>query len=421
MLLNCSRERPRILFVTSHWPLAAAYGAQQRVLNIARLLARFGDLSFVIVPTEIEDKETLHRTKNEFEVRRIIRPIQVQPDKLFGKLVHRFQHEFNPAYMATDPHIVSESDRLALQELIQQHDLVWVHTIRTAHWFRMYRWPHSVLDVDDLPSRAYQSSAQLDSNPASRLANLRMAWIWHRREHTFEKRFDVLTVCSEEDRRYLNAQDKIHVIPNCSHMFAERPRTSPETPRIGFIGNCSFLPNEEGVTWFIREVWPTIRRKSPNAQLRLVGRASEGYLAKLGPGIVGLGWLEDPGEEIASWSAMIVPIKVGSGTRVKVAEGFARKCPVVTTTIGSFGYDVNHGKEVLLANAADDFALACLQLLSDFKLGEAMAERAYQRFLERWTWDLFENTVNTVIQECLSGSNPVLHDESQALLPLSLL
>ena len=55
--------------------------------------------------------------------------------------------------MATDPYVASEPDRAALQELIQQHDVVWVHTIRTAHWFRIYRWPHSVLDVDDLPSR----------------------------------------------------------------------------------------------------------------------------------------------------------------------------------------------------------------------------------------------------------------------------
>ena len=61
----------------------------------------------------------------------------------------------------------------------------------------------------------------------------------------------------------------------------------------------------------------------------------------------------------------IVPIKVGAGTRVKVAEGFARKCPIVATTIGAFGYDVNNGEEILLADRADDFASACLVLLSN--------------------------------------------------------
>ena len=257
------------------------------------------------------------------------------------------------------------------KQLIQQHDLVWVHTIRTANWFRIYRWPHSVLDVDDLQSSTHRSVAQSCVNPGSGLINLRRAWIWRRRERTFQERFDVMTVCSEDDRRYLGVRERIHVIPNGAHLLTVRPRAFSELPRIGLIGNCEFMPNEEGIKWFIRDVWALIKRQFPHVQLRLVGRRSDGYLTKLGPDIVGLGWLEDPGDEIATWSAMIVPIKVGSGTRVKLAEGFARKCPVVATTIGAFGYDVDNGEEILLADRADDFASACTLLLRNPQLGEA--------------------------------------------------
>jgi glycosyltransferase involved in cell wall biosynthesis len=149
-------------------------------------------------------------------------------------------------------------------------------------------------------------------------------------------------------------------------------------------------------------VWPKIKREFPLAQLRLVGRESRGHLTKLGPDIVGLGWLDDPGAEIASWSAMIVPIKVGSGTRVKVAEGFARGCPIVATTIGAFGYDAEHGKEFLLADGADDFAAACILLLNDPQLGAALSKSAYKRFLERWQWESFETTVGKVVQQCMA-------------------
>lgn len=416
MPLESAQDRLKILFVTSHWPLAAAYGAQQRVLNVARLLSRFGDTSFVIVPTEHEDEETVRRTRREFKVRRIIRPLPVAQGSPLGRLPQRFRHEFDPTYMATDPYVVSEPDRAGLQELIQQHDVIWVHTIRTANWFRIYRWPHSVLDVDDLPSRSYQSAAQSGGSSARRLFDLRMAWIWRRRERILPERFDVLTVCSEDDRRYLGRQEGIHVVPNCSQPLVVRPRSRPELPRIGFIGNCRFMPNDEGVKWFIGDVWPTIKREYPLAQLRLVGRGSEGYLTKLGPDIMGLGWLEDPGDEIASWSAMIVPIKVGAGTRVKVADGFARRCPVVATSIGAFGYDVENKKEVLLADRADDFASACILLLRTPDVGIALSERAHKRFLERWTWDSFENTVGTVIQECLARSNHVPRDSDAAAL-----
>jgi len=260
------------------------------------------------------------------------------------------------------------------------------------------------LDVDDLPSREYQSKAKSGANPLRQLLDLRMWWIWRRRERVLPKRFDVLTVCSEDDRSYLGRPEQIYVIPNGAHPLAAHARALAAPPRIGLIGNCTFTPNEEGLKWFIRDVWPTIKLEFPHAHLRLVGRGSKGYLTKLGPDITGLGWLEDPAHEIASWSAMIVPIKVGAGTRVKVAEGFARKCPVVATPVGAFGYDVENRRELLLANRADEFASACAQLLRNPALGEALAERAHKRFLERWTWDSSESTVGAIVQECLARS-----------------
>ena len=89
------QNRPKILFVTSHWPLAPAYGAQQRVLNVARLLSHFGDVSFVIVPSEHEDEETVRRTRREFDVRRVIRPSPVVRGRPFSELSQRFRHELD--------------------------------------------------------------------------------------------------------------------------------------------------------------------------------------------------------------------------------------------------------------------------------------------------------------------------------------
>lgn len=407
MNLDSTQERSKILFVTSHWPLAPAYGAQQRVLNIARLLQRFGDVSFVIVPTEVEDEATVRRTVSEFKVHKVIRPYPVAPARSFARLAHRLRHELDPAYTSTEPYEAGESDQAALQELILQHDLVWVHTVRTAHWFPDCRWHNSVLDVDDMPSRLYSTKARTGDSPVRRLLDLRMSWIWRRRERLLPKRFNVITVCSEDDRRYLGKSAGIYVIPNGSDPSVSRP-PSLGPPRIGFLGNFAFAPNEEGVEWFIRDVWPQIKREFPLAQLRLVGRDSEGYLAKLGPDIIGRGWLEDPREEIASWSAMIVPIKRGSGTRVKIAEAFASKCPVVATTIGAFGYEVTNGEEILLADHADDFASACLTLLGDHERAKAMSGKAYERFLERWTWGSFEGTVGSAVEECLARKQPSL-------------
>lgn len=396
--------------MTSHWPLAPAYGAQQRVLNLAKLLMRFGDLSFALIPTELEDEGTVLRTTRDFNVRQVIRPVSTETSRSFSE---RFRHEFDPTHMATDPYVVSDADRRGFQELLGQHDLVWVHTVRPANWLRIWKWPNSVLDVDDLISRQLLSAVQTGCKPIESLLNLRRAWIWRNREKRFIQRFSVLTVCSQDDRKYLGNHERIHVIPNGSDPFLiTRPCSSPQLPRIGLIGNCTFPPNEEGVKWFIRDVWPLIKRQYPDVQLRLVGRGSEGYLTKLGPDIAGLGWMEDPTDEIDSWSAMIVPIKVGSGTRVKLAEGFARRCPIVSTEIGAFGYDVKNGEELLLADRAEDFATACLRILKNPQLGEALAQRAHSRFLECWTWSSFENTVGLVVRQSLEGYNRLQPDQS---------
>jgi len=102
---------------------------------------------------------------------------------------------------------------------------------------------------------------------------------------------------------------------------------------------------------------------------------------------------------------MIVPVKVGSGTRVKMAEGFSRKCPVVATPLGAFGYEVESGREVLLGDSAEDFASACILLLGNPGFRKSLSEAAYKRFLERWTWESFGGTVGAVVQECLKRSS----------------
>src|ERR1700733_13167762 len=105
------QAQPKILFVTSHWPLAEAYGAQQRVLNLGKLLSRFGAVSFVIAPTEHEDEETVLRTRREFEVCGIFRPLPRATVNSLGQLPQRLRHELDPACMATDPYEVSHADR----------------------------------------------------------------------------------------------------------------------------------------------------------------------------------------------------------------------------------------------------------------------------------------------------------------------
>ena len=194
----------------------------------------------------------------------------------------------------------------------------------------------------------------------------------------------------------------MHVIPNGFERPARPPVRKPVTPpRIGFIGIFDYAPNLGGIQWFVRECWPRIKRELPDARLRLVGRHSDGPLKPDGPDIDGLGWVANTDGEMATWSSMVVPLQLGAGTRGKIAHAFSAKCPVVSTSLGAYGYEVESGRELLLADTPEDFASACVGLVRRPPEAMAMAERAWAQFLGKWTWDAIRPRIWAAAEDCL--------------------
>jgi glycosyltransferase involved in cell wall biosynthesis len=381
----------RILYVTSHWPGAPPYGAQQRTLHIGRLLHKLGDVSLVLVNVDEDGERWREATNMEFKIARVV---NVKP-VASGGIVGRFRQEFDPGYLQTIPASVDSRDRQAILQLLDHHDLVWVHTIKTANLLRIDRWAHSVIDIDDIPSRYYQSCAQVAITRVRRLLDYRMSVVWRRRERRLRERFSVLVVASEDDRSYLG-KSRVHVLPNGFErpVFLEPRRSEP--PRIGFIGTFRWMPNIEGVKWFCRDVWPLIRKQFPGVHLRVVGDGTE-TASDWADGVEGIGRIENAGHEIATWSVMVVPVRVGGGTRIKVLEGFARHCPVVATRLGAFGYDVHDGEELFIADDAEGFTARCVELMRSPGLATAIADRAYRRFLRSWTWESYSDIVQAAV------------------------
>jgi glycosyltransferase involved in cell wall biosynthesis len=390
----------RILYVTSVCPYGPSYGAQLRVLNIGRLLNRLGRVTLVIAAAEDIDPDSLAKAKSDFEQVHISR---VGHEGLRG-LRERIRFEMDPSFLNTRFSAVGEKERVNMQRLLSEHDVTWVHRIQTANEFRIFRWPHTAIDIDDIPSRFYASRAKSESSVVKSLLNARMSLIWRRREKLLKERFDALCVCSEDDRRYLGDGPGLHVVRNGFSPPTQTPDRKPASPpRLGFIGTFKYQPNQKGVEWFIKNVWPRVKRAVPDSRLRLVGLGSDTGFSSRGLDIDGLGYLDDPASEIASWSAMIVPVLAGGGTRIKIAEAFSRMCPVVATSLGAFGYEVIDGIDLLLADRPQDFAAVCVRLMTDPESGPRLSESAWDKFLRNWTWDSIGPAVAKVVEECLTS------------------
>ncbi len=387
----------KILYVSPHCPVGPAYGARQRAFNIARLLGEFGHLSYLIAcpdTWEIEDQQ-LYEAEKVFNMKRVLRFHKSG----LNSMKERLSFEISSSHLKTEMLSISEKEQKYFLDLYNDNDLVWFHTalgpniLRIAHSFK------SILDIDDLKSRYYFSTYKNNNSIVRAVKDLRMSLLWKRRERQFLERFRRVTVCSDDDKRYLGGSSKIYVVPNGFEAPKETPVPTPILPeRLGFIGTFDYFPNREGVSWFIENVWPLIKGEKHDARLRLVGSKSKEYFDLPESDIDALGYVEDVEKEISTWSGMIIPIRSGAGTRIKIAEGFARKCPMISTSLGCFGYRVENNINILLADTDNDFAEACLKLLNSDDLGTRIADNGWADFKSNYTWDSYLSNMQRVIK-----------------------
>jgi glycosyltransferase involved in cell wall biosynthesis len=390
----------RIFYLTSYSPVEKSYGAQLRTCQVASALQTFGQVDCVVVNHE-DSHLAGPRPRSPVAVQREIQLQPVPPRSLW----ERFRCGVDPRFVNFHGHAVPGPERSSVLSRLPDYDLVWLHHLHTANVFGQWSWPRSVLDLDDIPSSFLRTVRQNAPSLGKRIrAGLRMP-VAQGRERLLGERFTVLSVCSEADRQCLPSPENVHVIPNGFERPSQDPvRNLAVPPRIGFIGRFDHLPNSDGIRWFIKECWPAVKRAAPECRLRLVGEGSHKVLDRPLPDVDQFGWLPDPTEEIASWSAMIVPLRLGAGTRIKIAEAFSRKCPVVSTPLGAYGYDLVHGQELLLAGSPDSFANACVSLIRDPAAGAALADRAWRRFLAEWTWERIVPRVLETAEDCLRRS-----------------
>ncbi len=387
----------KILYLSPPWTYKAI-----RSLHVAKALSDIAHVDRIIVHAEDSRSSLLKDVSADFD---IIDQIDTHPQPKRSPL-KKISYFINAR--APYPHgmKVALEDEARLRRQILDYDLVWFFKFRTINMFSSWRWPRSVLDIDDLPSGVYGNPSSQRSTVKTRFSQWVQAMQWRRREALLGERFTSMSVCSEDDRARFKDSSKLHVIPNGFERPIKEPQRSvPTGVRFGFIGLFDYFANREGIEWFISECWPLIIERIPGARLRLVGRGSDSLAVNKTHGIDFLGWVDNSAAEIATWSVMIIPLHKGGGTRVKIAEGFSLKCPMVSTRVGAYGYDVTDGRQLRLADTPSEFANACITLALNPQEACQMAERAWCEFTARWTWDAIAPKVHQTAYHCLQNSS----------------
>lgn len=204
---------------------------------------------------------------------------------------------------------------------------------------------------------------------------------------------DLTIVLGDEDRRELAPRVSGPVATQ--RVILDPDRYDPaaagdEVPgRLLFFGSYDWFPNEDGIAYFCEEAFPAIRRGHPDVELLIAGRGAPPSVRALGeePNVAFVGEVDDLGSLIRTASAVVAPIRVGGGVRIKVLESMAWRVPVVTTPGGFEGVDATPGEDLLVAEGATALADATVGLLRDRERRRALRESARETVEERYSVD----------------------------------
>ncbi len=221
-----------------------------------------------------------------------------------------------------------------------------------------------------------------------------------RRMRVFETaaigRADRVLAVSDEDRRRLESmapQARVQVVPNGvdPEYFTPGPGETPPDPgRLIFTGSMNWLPNEDAMIYFGREVFARlgfVNGASLDWSLDIVGHAPSLAVRGLDGGRVRVtGSVEDVRPYMRGASIFVVPLLIGGGSRLKILEAFAMGVPVVSTSVGCEGLGVRDGRHLLVADTAEDFARAIARLGSSPALGRELTDHALRHVRENFSW-----------------------------------
>jgi glycosyltransferase involved in cell wall biosynthesis len=150
-----------------------------------------------------------------------------------------------------------------------------------------------------------------------------------------------------------------------------------------------WLPNDDAIRYFTREIMPLIKSKVPDVTLTVVGRNPAPALVDLSkedPSLIITGRVDDVRPYMETAAAYIVPLRIGGGTRLKIFEAMAMEKPLISTRIGAEGLPLTNGVELLLADEPATFADAVVRVLNDDGYAKELGQRAATVVRENFGW-----------------------------------
>lgn len=291
-----------------------------------------------------------------------------------------------------------------LNDLLKEHDFDIILTeFSSMGHFKLESNAIRVLDAHNVEYDNFRRMSSLEwSYPRKRFYR-REYEKCHREEIDIFKNQDAIFTTSQRDSELIGRDvDYIphHVIPNGVEMSYFRSMESDVEPHsIVFTGAMSYVPNHDGMIYFIESILPLIRNVIPGIKLYIVGGNPPDFLMKYqSDNIIITGFVDDVRPYIDRASVYVVPLNMGSGTRLKIAEALSMQIPIVTTSVGCEGLDVVDSKHLLIRDTPVGFAEAVIELINNGELRDKLVTNGYELAGKKYDWNVIGRSMDNAFE-----------------------
>lgn len=400
----------RILWLNASLLLPLDKGGKLRTWHLMRHLAARHEITYLAFASA--EETSAHRREMSTVCSRLV----TVPRREDTKGTARFyagvaQHLLDPAPYAVGKYRASAYRRAleALFETAQFDRVVCDFLVPAVNVRQQFPCP-SILFTHNVEAEIWRRHAETTSGTL-RKALYRQQWSRMRRfEGRTLGRFDRILAVSEADRDtfarlYPQTTAPVSIIPTgVDTVYFQPPENAAATrPHVVFVGSMDWLPNEDAVVYFCRQILPEIVREIPDVTFSIVGRSPSATVSRLAddPRVTVTGRVDDVRPALHEAAVAVVPLRIGGGTRLKIFEAMAAGTPVVSTTVGAEGLPAVPGRHLLVADEPGTFAGAVVTLLRSPEARRQMAEAARAFVVDQFDWQ----AVSGHLDEAITGTS----------------
>ena len=400
----------RILWVKAGKLLPVDTGGKVRSYNILKRLAR--DHAVTLLSYYNGQRDVEYESAIESELPGAHSVCTAMPDSKFAESLYYLGKLFQRTPFAVCKFTDDEVQRIVGTSLDgQRFDVAVCDFLAASPNFHCGFATPVVLFQHNVETVLWQRMESMERNPVRRLVYGLEASKMKRYESAALRRFQHVIAVSDLDK-----QRMLEMAPHCPISVVPtgvdtKKLVMPATaehgpPKIAFTGSMDWEPNIDGVDYFCKEVLPRVLREFPEVVFQIVGRNPSAKVRRLASISVEVtGTVASVDEYLRSATLVVVPLRIGGGTRLKIFEAMARGKAVISTTIGAEGLDVQDGRDLILADHPADFAEAICSLLRDSTVRHKY-EQAAIACIGQHDWSHVAKRFADVLQRTVEDAQP---------------